>query len=49
MTWRWVVGLVVAVGLIGGALAALDVEPKGADDVFRRREVASCTCKAVKP
>ena len=45
MSWRWVVGLVVAVGLIGGALAALDVEPKGAEGPYRRRESCVCSCR----
>ena len=47
-TWRWTVVFAVLVGLLASAAALVAHEPEGADDVFRRREVAACVCRSVK-
>lgn len=44
-TWRWTVVVAVLVGLLGSAAALVAHEPEGADDVYRKREVARCVCR----
>lgn len=47
MTWRFVLLVAVAFGLIGSAASLWAREPAGADETFRRRETSACVCREV--
>ena len=49
MTWRFVIPMAVAFGLIGAAASLWAHEPAGADSTFRARESAVCRCVEVRP